>query len=196
VHVRNSGEQNSELIAAFSADGICQPNVFLKAFRGAYQEFITDVMTEPVVNLLKAVEIEKEDRDPIACAICFGCSSLEPLAEQSAIWQFRQRITVSEFRDRTMVQTHAQRPNPIGNVVAELFEERNFIAAEGVLLGRINGQHAVGPADAVIAAGVCSDRIIGQPAVVAVAAGERKIDVASRRSATRCVSAQSPPASA
>src|SRR5664279_3980871 len=84
------------------------------------------------------------------------------------------------FGDGTMVKAHAQGPNPIGNVAAERVEERHFIAAEGIRVGRINRQHTVVAAAAVSAAGVCRGPMIGQPAVVAVAADERNIDGAPR----------------
>jgi hypothetical protein len=41
VHVRNSGEQNRELIAAFSADGIRLPNVLLKEVKTRFGIFST-----------------------------------------------------------------------------------------------------------------------------------------------------------
>src|SRR5207248_159458 len=86
-------EQDGELIAAQSSDRVGRPQATFKPPRERDQQVVADTVTEAVVDVLEAVEINEEDGEQVVGAAARVLDGEAEVVEQErAIRQPRQRI--------------------------------------------------------------------------------------------------------
>ena len=83
-------EQDGELVAAESGDRVAGPDRLPQPLGHLDEQEVAGRVTEKVVDLLEAVEVEEEDRDAVATD---GVERvLDAVAEQRAVRERRQRV--------------------------------------------------------------------------------------------------------
>ncbi len=87
--------QDGELVAAETADHVARTQAALQPAGDALQQPISYEMAVAIVDLLEVVEIEPQQREPVAGIICFELM-LEALAEMEAVGNLGQRVVTRQ----------------------------------------------------------------------------------------------------
>ncbi len=90
-------EHHHKLIAAETRDGIRLAHTAGKAARRFDQQQVAHVMPMRIVERLEVIQIEKHQRAITAAALAGGHDRPEPVIEQAAVGQLRQRIVESQI---------------------------------------------------------------------------------------------------
>ncbi len=85
-------EDHDELVAAEAHAQIRSAAGFAHALRGHYQHVVTCGVAERVVDLLEAVEVELDDGQPLAPAVCALDERVEMVGQEGSVVQARQPV--------------------------------------------------------------------------------------------------------
>ena len=77
-------KRDRELITAKAGYKISRADTALQALRNHLQQTVADIMAQGVINYLKAVQINKQQRHPFAIPVCRGQSLFQAVADQVA----------------------------------------------------------------------------------------------------------------
>ena len=89
---RDAGLHHGKFIGAETRDGVFFPQGRPQALGHALEQLVADGMTQRVVDGLKVVEVEKQDRNLVAAATGVRQQFIEPLAQQDAVGQPGQAV--------------------------------------------------------------------------------------------------------
>ncbi|MNJ58494.1 hypothetical protein D3C77_541270 [compost metagenome] len=87
-------QENDELVTAQASHGIDVSNLFFQALGDAFEQQVTDGMTETVVDMFEAVQVEEQHGSLAFRGLGAGEGSLQAALEQGAVWQSGERIMV------------------------------------------------------------------------------------------------------
>ena len=152
VRVHDVGEQHEELVSALTAHRIGAAHAGLQSLRHRFKQLIADGVTQRIVDVLEAIEIDVQHRDRAAGAVRPHHRLIEPVAEQGAVRHVRQAVMKRQprklvgqlARDRDVVRDHHGADHPALPVVngrrRGLDGELGAVAAyEHAILGEAHG---------------------------------------------------------
>jgi hypothetical protein len=103
-------EQQGELVAAQSRQGVAQSTRLDEALGNGLEQLVARVVAETVVHLLEAVQIDEQHRERGARAGRAGERLLQAIAEERAVRQHREAV-VERLPRQLLLEAH-----PLGDV--------------------------------------------------------------------------------
>ena len=92
-------EQHDEPVAALSRDGVAGAHAMAQPIGRGNQQRVADRMAARVVDPLEVVEVEEHQRAMLVVAGADGHRLLQPLEQQPAVGQVRQRVVEGQRVD-------------------------------------------------------------------------------------------------
>jgi hypothetical protein len=93
-------EQRDEFVAALPAHRVRTAYAIHQALGNRLQKLVADLMTQGVVDVLEAVQIEKQHRDFFVVPMRHGDRVADPLVQQHPIGQAGQKVVLGRMGDR------------------------------------------------------------------------------------------------
>src|SRR5258708_2935783 len=98
-HLQFAAHQNNgELVASQSGDGVAFTYALARPASHFFQKLVADRMTESVVDLLEAIEVEAKHGDLLTARDATE-GTLQPLTEQRTVRQIGQRVVARHMRN-------------------------------------------------------------------------------------------------
>jgi hypothetical protein len=119
-------QQNHELIATVTADGVRVTHARDDATCDGLQQLIANRMPERIVDGLEPIDVHEQYGGRRAMTLCQGGRAAEPIVQQQPVGQSGQRIVLGQVR-------HPQ-PSPVTGVFRATVRD-GYAIAEGGLLG-------------------------------------------------------------
>ena len=132
-------QQKCELVAAEAGHGVAFADTALNPPGHSLQQLISRRVAEGIVDDLKAIEVQEEDRQPLVSSLGVGESDGQPVLEEKAIGQTGQGVVVSQVLDLFFgvgplghIANNADHPAAVDGRYGDLLREEHPIVAPAV----------------------------------------------------------------
>ncbi len=102
-HLRHFGQQRDELVSAQARHGVAAAQAGRKPPGDLLQQLVAGFVSERVIDLLEAVEVEEEQRELPVVATRLGDALIQQLGEEAPIRQSGEPVVVREVFDALRV---------------------------------------------------------------------------------------------
>ena len=95
----NGIQEDDKLVAAQAGNGVAFPDALGQAVRRLFQQRVADGVAQRVVDELEAIEIEKQDGQPLSVALGGGNGLFQAVGEKNPVRQAGQRVVIRHKLD-------------------------------------------------------------------------------------------------